>query len=924
MGFFQPRDYERIARDLRELFGADDRMTGMIPDTYDDPSEVRGFGSYRMPTSKEILRSIRKAGSDAGDWINESDFVRGLKLAEDNETFLDRQTYLDDGTVGSEERVRGYGLYGLKELTRGMMYGAANVPDAILGVAVDEDNSLRAPTQAAKRALAYEPTGDGEIDLALQTMHNLGQGVGEAAVTGGSASLMKKGILTAASHAPRQMMFRAPEAVKNVLPYSWQNKAHQMPHISEALAEKKLGRAMLDASTEGAAEGAMMYQIAQEENWGTDDLVTLGGLAIGTGLLDHYASELPRPMWKPVDTKRAPYEEKALERKAKQKKDMEEYAKEYGYPFKMLKQGGEDKPVEHDWMHPAENPHVPHLWRKKGEVVYDEDFNHPLYHLPEQYLDPKFEGYVNSIKKKKEREQERKKHLLLGSPIPYQLKYKKYNGELKTSLPLKDAKARDKAREIPQIDNEEIEVYTSDGQRKKRLAEHKQGLLPSDGLIFKNELRRVFGKHAQLDQTDDNTFHITLPNGIELNAKTGEQVDAYASAGEWIRRQYGMPSRATFTLKGSLDHVDGFDLIRLSDLYNSDTIQHEAVHFALNTVTTKKEKDILRQQFGDREEDQVAGVMEAIRQERAMQQKHSNPFVNRLLRKIERFGGQIKAFADNVPTAIAKRDLSYLQGRSPNEMLRDYAESFVDGSVWGREIAPVAREFIEKNREEIAETLKKRHSLLYPEQPHNITLAQRSPNIFSLLPYKNNPLQIDNSVISKILKEKHADSIDPEHIAKLPQALEHPVLIIDAKWTKNTSSKDNNDTYNFLLDMTDKNNANILVPIGFNYTPTNETVNRVKSMYGKTPSIGSLEKRPHIDEIIDMVMSDKLVYVDKDKVLNLVKAYSPKKYYRMREYLNKKLPAHVHTPETYRDFRNRRGLKPELDRADNYVDPVNR
>ena len=124
--------------------------------------------------------------------------------------------------------------------------------------------------------------------------------------------------------------------------------------------------------------------------------------------------------------------------------------------------------------------------------------------------------------------------------------------------------------------------------------------------------------------------------------------------------------------------------------------------------------------------------------------------------------------------------------------------------------------------------------------------------------------------------------------------------------------------------MTDKNNANILVPIGFNYTPTNETVNRVKSMYGKTPSIGSLEKRPHIDEIIDMVMSDKLVYVDKDKVLNLVKAYSPKKYYRMREYLNKKLPAHVHTPETYRDFRNRRGLKPELDRADNYVDPVNR
>lgn len=963
MGLFEPRNYERTAMQLRELFGADDRITGMIPDTYGDPSEAqryegrrvsmsdilrpfrelgreighaprgdwqsmlgaddrvtgmipdayseankgRSFGSYRMPKTREIINPVRNAGAEIASLFDREDFVRGIRLAEDNESFLDRQTYLDDGTVGSEEKARAYKAEGTKELLRGTMYGAANVPDAILGLALDEDNILRAPTQAAKRALDYEPTGDEEIDTALRTMHDLGQGVGEAVMTGGSAGLMRKGVLAAANQMPRQMMFRAPEAAKNMLPYSWQNKAHQMPHISEALKENTIGRAVLDATTEGVSEGALMYQLAQEENWGNEDLATLGAMTIGTGLLGSYASSLPRPTWEPVNTKRAPYEAAALERDAYRKYLMDEYAKEYGKPFKTIKQGKEEVRVIYDWPHPAENHRVPQLMTLNGKVIRDEKYRHPLYHLPPQYKDATGKN-------------------LPRSPWPHQLRYNGYDGKPKRSQAFEEARAREREREIPELNNAEIEVYPNKAPKKKDI-----GIAPSDGLILKNELRRVFGKHAQLDRQGDDAFHITLPNGIELNAQTVDDLTADPVQAAAVRGRYDLPSRTRFRLKGSLDHVDAFDLIRLTNLRDEDTLQHEAVRFAMNTVTTPKEKETLRKMFGEREADQVAGVMEAIRQERATQQMHPGPFVNKLLRKMEKLGGQVRSLTENVPTAIAKRDLSYLEGRSPRETLRDYAESFIDGSVWGRDVAPVMRQFVDKHRDEIAETIKKHHSMYYNEAPR-ITLAHRSPNIFSILPYDNHPLQIDNNIVNKVLLEKHSDSITPENIAQLPQALEQPVMIIKGDWDvygktpKEIEKKreERKDTYNFLLDVMDKNNANILVPVGFGYQQNGVTSNRVKSLYGMTSTKdGNTEKRTDIERLLRMVKHNDLVYVDRDKLLSIIRDYAPQEYYDIRDYLDKHLPEHVYTRESYRDYRKRRGMKPELDMQENYFDPIN-
>lgn len=70
------------------------------------------------------------------------------------------------------------------------------------------------------------------------------------------------------------------------------------------------------------------------------------------------------------------------------------------------------------------------------------------------------------------------------------------------------------------------------------------------------------------------------------------------------------------------------------------------------------------------------------------------------------------------------------------------------------------------------------------------------------------------------------------------------------------------------------------------------------------------EYRTNIHEIMEMVRHKDLVYVDKDKVLEAVRKHRPKEFERIRDYLDKMLPPNVHTVESYREYRKRRGMKP--------------
>lgn len=434
---------------------------------------------------------------------------------------------------------------------------------------------------------------------------------------------------------------------------------------------------------------------------------------------------------------------------------------------------------------------------------------------------------------------------------------------------------------------------------------------------MEKELERVFGKHAILEETATNKYHVTLPNGVELNVQSYHEIPMPKHHSRQIVKRYGFPNRTAFSLKGNLSSVDSYALIQLRDLRDSDTLQHQAIHLAMKTVTTRKEKETLRKLFGPREEDQVAGVMQAIREERARQGAHPNTFMNKILRRIEEFGGYVNDFVKNVPTALAKRDWSYLAGKTPNETLRDYAKSFVDGSVWGHDMAPVMREFVDSHREHIAEAIAKENSRWFSER-HGLTLYDHSPSIFSLIGKSEQPLIIDNNIFNKILLEKHGAEISPDHLARVPREMEHPVLIIKADWNPNEATKRDDNAYNFLLEMTDNFGSNIYVPIGLDYSSNTGRTNKIKSIYGFNRMASKMKGKPKfdIDKFLQMIQSDKLAYIDPQKALAIVAKHRPQDYEKVRDYLYRELPDMIFTPEKFRRWRQRRGVKPEMEQEE--------
>ncbi|MBQ2247112.1 MAG: hypothetical protein II324_08665 [Selenomonadales bacterium] len=59
MGVFERTDRENMLQELGRIFGADDRVTGMIPDTEGDPSNTVSYGGqyyqYLAPIASRRL-----------------------------------------------------------------------------------------------------------------------------------------------------------------------------------------------------------------------------------------------------------------------------------------------------------------------------------------------------------------------------------------------------------------------------------------------------------------------------------------------------------------------------------------------------------------------------------------------------------------------------------------------------------------------------------------------------------------------------------------------------------------------------------------------------------------------------------------------------------------------------------------------------
>lgn len=1085
MGIFDSFDYEKMMEDLRQIWGADDRVTGMIPDTYGDPSGVDSYGKRyldrmtdyadhawaKMPRTGDIYRSGRELGrgllygapeyntydgytsdgtdeeyrpsafstyrteegggrfglddptspnrisvnrlaSEGAQWIRDNNdelvdqFSRGVSLAEDNESFVDRQTYLPDGTVGSEERARAYKAEGGRELLRGIGYGIVDTADSMIGLVADESAPYRRPTQEALDALSYENTGDAEIDLPLESMHSLGEGIGETIATGGVTGAVGSGIKKVASYIPRDLIRKSPALIRDNVPYRMQNELDKIAHPEDFL-NTRLGTHILDVVSEGVVNTAMIRQLANRENWSSEEFeqamvaaTALSTLGVGIATRPQTKKEWSQPIYVRKDSPLGRrYDEIAKDFKPK-----------FAYRGGSKKNGGKGSyGVLHD---KHSNPiyakiekygMTPEREKNKKRRKLLMNGNPILLNMEEYPPDPYMTGVryrltQKDMKRSKNDSPDFENGMFYNGNFTNVEKRKKYSDRWLEYEPNSTATSmgytgrlrkkrsegwtkdyiRDWNKDVRAIDNEEIEVdvWTSEEKKRKEAVEkaiksrknelkaEAEGrgeflsdkelarlkkkdpvirelaatlepkkipaepfipqvpLKPSNSLIMEKELERVFGKYAKFEQTYHNRFHVTLPNGVELNVQSYDEIPMDYKRRRGIVRKYGLPNRTIFSLKGNLANVDSYALIQLRHLRDSETLQHQAVHFALKTVTTRKEQEMLRKLFGKKEEDQVAGIMQAIAEERRRDGDHPNPFLSKVLRRMENFGGYIDNFIKNVPTAMAKRDWSYLMGNTPNKVLRDYARSFVDGSIWGHEIAPVMREFIDEHREGIAKAILKEHSRWFDERV-GLAFYNHSPNIVSILGKGDNPLTMDNNIFNKILLEKHADEITEKHLEEIPEALEHPVMIVRADWiSRGKTAKErvkneeqDRNTYNFVLDMVDNYDANIIVPIGFGYEGQKGNVHKIKSIYGMATekSKTSGKAKFDINRFIDMLRSSKLAYVDPEKALEIIKKHKPQAYVKMRNYLYHKLPKAVFTPEKYRQWRNVRGMKPSME-----------
>lgn len=1014
MGLFDSIDYEKMMKELHEIWSADDRMTGMIPDTYGDSNETVSYvGRYlngmdemtdrirrKMPRTGDIIRygnelgkglwygapdydapdgytssdfgseytspfasyhtedggvrfglddpasanrfSMNHLAREGAEWVRDNNdelvdrFKRGVSLADDAEFFPDRKTYLADGTIGSEERTRFYKGEGSAELMRGVGYGAVNMADAMIGLVADKDDLIRRPTQRMLDALAYENTGDAEQDIPVSTLHSLGEGIGEMIATGGVTGGLRSGIKRLTPYIPRDLMSKVPVGVQDDIPYRMKNAIDKIPNLKDFL-NTDIGKHILDFTTEGVINVAAIRQLASQENWSSEEFEQAMVAATALSVLGLGIATKPKakPVWESPDWKQPVYKPVANPFGKRYDEIAAEAGPRLSYEGYKDPKTGQFKPS------------------RPLTVKRDEKTKSPLYRRVYKYnFDPK-----------KERNPKRRALLENGNPIMYGVehyppdlhatlgKFDKYDNKIHSETWHMDFDS-DNERPVPNFENEELKVNVAESltDKDKRKAEKlarklaqepkmssempasqepfipQVPLSPSNTLIMEKELERVFGKHAILEETATNKYHVTLPNGVELNVQSYNEIPMDKNHIRNILKKYGFPNRTVFSLKGNLGTVDSYALIQLRDLRDSDTLQHQAVHLAMKTVTTRKEKETLQKLFGPREEDQVAGVMRAIAEERASRQSHPNTFMRKILRRIEDFGSYVSDFTQNVPTAIAQRDWSYLMGKTPQETLKDYAKSFVDGSVWGHDITPAMREFIDSHRDSIAEAIKKEHSRWFSER-NGLAIYDRSPNIVSILGRgQNNPLSVDNNIVNKVLLEKHSSEITPQHLARVPQELEHPVLIVRADWTVRGTDADmraanalaDKQGYNFVLNMTDNNDANILVPIGFDYTTKNGLVNKIKSIYGLTTAASKRRGAPRFDieKFVNMLKSDKLAYVDRDKALEIVKKYRPSEYEAIRDYLYRGLPDTVFTPEKYRVWRNRRGMKADMEQEE--------
>ena len=106
-----------------------------------------------------------------------------------------------------------------------------------------------------------------------------------------------------------------------------------------------------------------------------------------------------------------------------------------------------------------------------------------------------------------------------------------------------------------------------------------------------------------------------------------------------------------------------------------------------------------------------------------------------------------------------------------------------------------------------------------------------TPIVLQMLGFLAHDIEITPSVLAKVLKGKHADSIDTEVLKDLPRAIANPVAIFK-NYDKRTKKYTDNQVI-VVVDITDKQGKIIQIPLIFDVEKQKIKVNRIKSIFGR-------------------------------------------------------------------------------------------
>lgn len=117
------------------------------------------------------------------------------------------------------------------------------------------------------------------------------------------------------------------------------------------------------------------------------------------------------------------------------------------------------------------------------------------------------------------------------------------------------------------------------------------------------------------------------------------------------------------------------------------------------------------------------------------------------------------------------------------------------------------------------------------EIPNKDIRFMSTPIVLQMLGISAHDIEITPSVLAKVLKGKHADSIDTEVLKDLPRAIANPVAIF-RNYDGETRQYIDNEVI-IVVAIKDKKENGIQIPLIFDTYKNKNKVHRIKSIFGR-------------------------------------------------------------------------------------------